>query len=127
MAPDPDAVPLYVTEPGSVVGIDGGRLYVSKHREELVSVRLLDVLHVCAYGNVQVTAQAMRELFARDGSVDAAGRSSLPSNAMASEMRALTVSASPFQAQHAASTSCPATTPSRSSIGSKAASAVIRP
>lgn len=66
MAPDPDAVPLYVTEPGSVVGIDGGRLCVSKHREELVSVRLLDVLHVCAYGNVQVTAQAMRELFSRD-------------------------------------------------------------
>jgi CRISPR-associated protein Cas1 len=66
MAPDPDAAPLYVTEPGAVVGIDGGRLHVSKHREELVSVRLLDVLHVCAYGNVQVTAQAMRELFSRD-------------------------------------------------------------
>ena len=26
MAADPDAVPLYVTEPGSVIGIDGGRL-----------------------------------------------------------------------------------------------------
>jgi CRISP-associated protein Cas1 len=63
---DPDAVPLYVTEPGSTVGIDGGRLTVSKYRELLASVRLIDVLHVCAYGNVQVTAQAMRELFARD-------------------------------------------------------------
>lgn len=52
----PDAVPLYVTEP-SMVGIDGGRLTVSKHREPLASVRLIDVLHVCAYGNVQVTAQ----------------------------------------------------------------------
>jgi CRISPR-associated protein Cas1 len=29
-------------------------------------VRLIDVLHVCAFGNVQVTAQAMRELFSRD-------------------------------------------------------------
>ena len=66
VAADPDSVPLYVTEPGSVVGIDGGRLTVSKYRELLASVRLIDVLHVCAYGNVQVTAQALRELFSRD-------------------------------------------------------------
>jgi CRISP-associated protein Cas1 len=66
IAADPDAAPVYVTEPGAVVGIDGGRLTVSKYRELLASVRLIDVLHVCAYGNVQVTAQAMRELFSRD-------------------------------------------------------------
>ena len=69
IAADPDAVPLYVTEPGAVVGIDGGRLTVSKYRELLASVRLIDVLHVCAYGNVQVTAQAMRALFERDADV----------------------------------------------------------
>jgi CRISP-associated protein Cas1 len=61
-----DAAPLYVMEPGSVVGIDGGRLTVSKYRELLASVRLIDVMHVCAYGNVQVTAQATRALFERD-------------------------------------------------------------
>ncbi len=66
IAADPDAVPLYVTEPGSMIGIDGGRLTVSKRREPLASVRLIDVLHVCAYGNVQVSAQAMRSLFQRD-------------------------------------------------------------
>jgi CRISP-associated protein Cas1 len=66
IASDPDAAPLYVTEPGSVVGIDGARLTVSKHREPLASVRLIDVLHVAAYGNVQVTAQAMCSLFERD-------------------------------------------------------------
>ncbi len=66
MATDPDSVPLYVMEPGSVVGIDGGRLTVSKYRELLASVRLIDVLHICAYGNVQLTAQAMRALFERD-------------------------------------------------------------
>jgi CRISP-associated protein Cas1 len=66
IAADSDAVPLYVTEPGSVVGIDGGRLTVSKYREVLATVRLIDVLHVCAYGNVQVTAQAMRALFERE-------------------------------------------------------------
>jgi CRISPR-associated protein Cas1 len=66
IASDSDSVPLYVMEPGSVIGIDGGRLTVSKHRELLVSVRLIDVMHVCAYGNVQITAQAMRTLFERD-------------------------------------------------------------
>ena len=49
-----------------MVGIDGGRLVVSKHREPLASVRLIDVLHVAAYGNVQVSAQALRTMFERD-------------------------------------------------------------
>jgi CRISPR-associated protein Cas1 len=66
IASDPDAAPLYVTEPGSMVGVDGGRLTVSKRREPLASMRLIDVLHVCAYGNVQVSAQALRSLFERD-------------------------------------------------------------
>lgn len=66
IAADSDATPLYVTEPGSVVGIDGGRITISKYREVPADVRLIDVLHICAYGNVQVTAQAMRELFTRD-------------------------------------------------------------
>src|SRR5487761_1088855 len=42
IAADPDAHPLYVTEQGAVIGVDGGRLVVSKYREELVSVRLID-------------------------------------------------------------------------------------
>ncbi len=65
IAADPDAHPLYVTEQGSTVGIDGGQLVVSKYREELVSVRLIDVLHVAPFGNVQITAQCMRTLFDR--------------------------------------------------------------
>jgi CRISPR-associated protein Cas1 len=65
IAADPDAHPLYVTEQGSMIGIDGGQLVVSKSREELVSVRLIDVLHVAPFGNVQVTAQCMRTLFDR--------------------------------------------------------------
>jgi CRISP-associated protein Cas1 len=66
IAADPDAAPLYVTEQGAMVGVDGGRLTVSKRREPLASVRLIDVLHVCAYGNIQVSAQALRSLFERD-------------------------------------------------------------
>jgi CRISPR-associated protein Cas1 len=60
---DPDAHPLYITEQGATVGIDGGRLTVTKYREELASVRLIDVLHLSVFGNVQITAQAMRTLF----------------------------------------------------------------
>jgi CRISPR-associated protein Cas1 len=66
IAPSPDASPLYVTEPGTMVGIDGGRITVSKQRKPLASVRLIDVLHICAYGNVQISAQALRSLFERD-------------------------------------------------------------
>ncbi|MGH3282885.1 MAG: CRISPR-associated endonuclease Cas1, partial [Trebonia sp.] len=60
---DPDSHPLYITEQGATIGIDGGRLTVTKYREELASVRLIDVLHVSVFGNVQVTAQALRTLF----------------------------------------------------------------
>jgi CRISPR-associated protein Cas1 len=66
IASDPDAVPLYVMEQGAVVGVDGGRLTVSKYREELISVRLIDVLQVSLFGNVQVTAQAGRTLMSQD-------------------------------------------------------------
>lgn len=58
-----DAAPLYVTEQGALVGVDGGRLVVSRQRSGLASVRLIDVSHLCVYGNVQVTAQAQRTLF----------------------------------------------------------------
>jgi len=63
IAADPDAHPMYVTEQGATVGIDGGRVVVSKYREELISVRLIDVLHVSTWGNVQITAQALRTFF----------------------------------------------------------------
>mgnify|MGYP002623842504 FL=1 len=66
IAPDADARPVYVTEQGAVIGQDGGRLIVSKQRQELASVRLIDVSHVGVYGNVQVTAQALRTLIERD-------------------------------------------------------------
>lgn len=63
LAADPDAHPLYITEQGATVGIDGGRLTVTKYRQELASVRLIDVLQLSIFGNVQITAQAMRTLF----------------------------------------------------------------
>jgi CRISPR-associated protein Cas1 len=66
IAAAPDANPLYVTEQGAMLGVDGGRLAVSKYHEKLLDVRLIDVLHVSLFGNVQVTAQCMRTLFDND-------------------------------------------------------------
>jgi CRISP-associated protein Cas1 len=69
IAADPDAHPIYVTEQGATIGIDGGRIVVSKYRDELASVRLIDVLHVSTWGNVQITAQALRTFFDAEISV----------------------------------------------------------
>lgn len=66
MAADPDSRPVYVMEQGAVVAVRRGRLEVVKDREALGSYRLIDVAQVCLYGNVTVTAQVMRELFARE-------------------------------------------------------------
>ncbi len=58
--------PLYVTEQGAVISKDKGRLEVAKHGERLASVRVIDVSQVCIYGNVQMSSQVLRELFARE-------------------------------------------------------------
>lgn len=66
VAADGAARPMYVTEPGSYVRKDGGRLEVTKHREPIVSTRLIDVSQLCVYGNVQVSTQLVRELMGRE-------------------------------------------------------------
>ncbi len=58
--------PLYLTEQGAVVSKDKGRLQVTRSGERLASVRVIDVSQVCIYGNIQVSSQVLRELFARD-------------------------------------------------------------
>lgn len=69
---DSNARPLYVTDPGSTVGVRGGRLEVSRPpaasevRSRPASIRLIDVSHVALYGRVQVSTQALQELFARE-------------------------------------------------------------
>ncbi|HEY6797635.1 MAG TPA: CRISPR-associated endonuclease Cas1 [Kineosporiaceae bacterium] len=66
MAADPDNRPVYVMEQGAVVAVRRGRLEVFKEREHLGNYRLIDVSQVCLYGNVTVTPQVIRELFARE-------------------------------------------------------------
>ncbi len=66
MAADPDSQPVYVQEQGAVVTVRRGRLEIVKERENLGSYRLIDISQLCLQGNVTVTPQAMRELFARE-------------------------------------------------------------
>ncbi len=61
-----DAAPVYVQEQGSTVGRSGERLMIRAPGRDPVSVRLLDVSQLSVYGNVQITAQALRSLVERD-------------------------------------------------------------
>lgn len=63
---DPAPRPLYVTEQGATLGKRSGRLEIKRKGELLDSVRLLDVSQVSVFGNVQVSTQLLREMFARD-------------------------------------------------------------
>jgi CRISP-associated protein Cas1 len=60
-----DALPLYVKEQGAFVGKDGDRLTVRNRDAKLVSVPLMDVSQVSLFGNVQMSAQALREIVDR--------------------------------------------------------------
>jgi len=59
-----DALPLYIQEQGTTLGKSGDVLTVKRRHDTLQKVKLLDVSQVCLLGNVQVTAQALRELTA---------------------------------------------------------------
>ncbi len=58
--------PFYVTEQGAWLSKEKGRIIAKRKGEPLASIRMLDVSQVCLYGNVQVSSQLFRELFARD-------------------------------------------------------------
>ena len=60
---DSAARPLYVTEQGAKIGIRAGRVVVSKGREKLQQIRMIDVSQIAIYGNVQISSQMMRAAF----------------------------------------------------------------
>ncbi|MFF0147012.1 CRISPR-associated protein Cas1 [Amycolatopsis sulphurea] len=62
---DPDQRPVYVTEPGSFVGVRSGRLEITRDKEKLASFRLIDVAQLAVFGRVQVSTQALQACFAR--------------------------------------------------------------
>ena len=60
-----DALPMYVVAQGGVVGKSGETLSVRVKGKSAAKARLLDVSSLSIFGNVQVTAQATRELLER--------------------------------------------------------------
>ncbi len=66
LAGDPDPQPLYVTEQGAWVGKRKGRLEVTKDKTVISSVRMIDVSQLSIYGNIQVSTQLLREMFAEE-------------------------------------------------------------
>lgn len=60
-----DRLPLYVTEPGARVGVDGEELVIAM-KESKARVRIPNTSHVTLVGNVQISTQALRRLFDRD-------------------------------------------------------------
>lgn len=60
-----DALPLYVREQGAWLGKSGEELTVKLKGDLVTSVRLIDTSQVSLFGNVQASAQALREITAR--------------------------------------------------------------
>ena len=60
-----DALPMFVQTQGGVVGKTGGTLVVRYKGEQIATAKLLDISNLSIFGNVQVTAQATRELLER--------------------------------------------------------------
>lgn len=65
IATDPPATPLYAISQGSRVAKRGGRAVLIEDGEEVQSRRLLDISHLAAFGNVDVSSALLRELFDR--------------------------------------------------------------
>lgn len=66
LTPRPETVPLHVAEPGARVGKRGDRLVIELKDQKLGEARLKDVSSLCLYGPVQVSTQALHELFDRE-------------------------------------------------------------
>jgi CRISPR-associated protein Cas1 len=61
----PESLPFYVQEQGAYVGKDGDRIVAKYKDEKLASTPLIDVSQVSLFGNVQMSAQALREVTSR--------------------------------------------------------------
>lgn len=59
-----DRLPLYVTEHGARIGIEGDELVVTG-KEQSTRARIPNTSHVSLFGNAQISSQALRRLFDR--------------------------------------------------------------
>jgi len=60
-----DRLPLYIQEQGTTLGKSGDELTVKQKQHVIQKAKLLDVSQVSVFGNVQITAQALREITSR--------------------------------------------------------------
>jgi CRISPR-associated protein Cas1 len=60
-----EKLPLYVQDQGARIGLDGDCLVVRGRQSPTTTARLPNTSHVVLFGNVQVSAQAMRALLER--------------------------------------------------------------
>ncbi|MEW6235524.1 MAG: CRISPR-associated endonuclease Cas1 [Candidatus Omnitrophota bacterium] len=60
-----DAAPLYVQDQGAYVGKSNEELVVKLKGTKVADIRFIDLSHVCLYGNVQISTQAIQELLKR--------------------------------------------------------------
>jgi len=60
-----DALPLYVHSAGTRIGRRGEELIIETREGEKSTARLVDISHVCLFGAVQLTTQAIQELCSR--------------------------------------------------------------
>ncbi len=63
MPRDPDPRPLYVTEQGAYIKKSQQRVEITKDKDVLASLRMIDISQLCIFGNAQISTQLVRELF----------------------------------------------------------------
>ncbi|MDP8244760.1 MAG: CRISPR-associated endonuclease Cas1 [Candidatus Hinthialibacter antarcticus] len=61
-----DASPLYAQEQGAYVGKSGEEVTVKKHGAVVAKIRLMELSHVCLFGSVQISTQAVQQLMKRE-------------------------------------------------------------
>ena len=61
-----DQLPLYVQDQGARITLDGDCLVVKGRKTPSIEARLPNTSHLALYGNVQITAQALRALLERN-------------------------------------------------------------
>lgn len=59
-------LPVYVQTQGATIGKSGDVLQVKQKGEVVESVRIMEISHLAIFGNVQISAQALRELCDRN-------------------------------------------------------------
>ncbi len=61
-----DAIALYVQEQGAYIRKQNENIKVTKQRDTVANAKLIELSHVCLFGNVQISTQTIQEFFKRN-------------------------------------------------------------